>query len=445
MSVRRDQVDAQKYVNRRLTNALLTSDANTQESPLRSVSRATIVSAVVGTLVVLGFLAYGFVSRGGNTDWQEEGAVVVARETGTRFVYLSGLLHPVANLTSARLIAGGKSDVVYVSQNSIAEAARGVPLGILGAPDTVPAVEELVHEDWTACSALVELPSGAVVPSVRVAPGVPEPREVLPQERALLVEIDGSVELVWDGARWPMNNVPAVLTAFNAPAVRPLPVGAAWGNVVPAARGVLELPDIPGRGTPAGAVGGQETLIGQVFVVDQGDADQYYLAVADGLMPVTDPVAALVMADPRTSQLYGGTVEAGRIDAAQVNTIGLSSTSPIGIAVPDVMPQLANADLGASTGLCVTYPLDQAAPVEVSIVEPLLLDVPDGVGLGAVDYVVADSVALAPDHGALVRAKQPDGSLTGTIYLITDQGASSSRSLTTKHSPRSGTTPSHPT
>ena len=107
VSVRRDQVDAQKYVNRRLTNALLTSDANAQESPLRSVSRATIVSAVVGALVVLGFLAYGFVSRGGNTDWQEEGAVVVARESGTRFVYLSGLLHPVANLTSARLIAGG--------------------------------------------------------------------------------------------------------------------------------------------------------------------------------------------------------------------------------------------------------------------------------------------------------------------------------------------------
>jgi hypothetical protein len=144
--------------------------------------------------------------------------------------------------------------------------------------------------------------------------------------------------------------------------------------------------------------------------------------VADGLMPVTGPVAALIMADPRTSQLYGGAVVAARIDAAQVNTIGLSSTPSIGAAVPDVMPQVANEDLGASNGLCVTYRRDQAAPVEVSIVEPLVLDVPDGVGLGAIDYVVADSVALEPGHGALVRAKQPDGSLTGTVYLITDQG-----------------------
>ncbi len=257
MSVRRDQVDAQKYVNRRLTNALLTSDANAQESPLRSVGRATIVSAVLAALVVLGFLAYGFVSRGGNTDWQEEGAVVVARETGTRFVYLSGLLHPVANLTSARLIAGGSTEVVYVSENSIAEAARGAPLGILGAPDTVPDVDQLVHDSWTACSALVELPSGAVAPSVRVAPGVPEPRSVLLEEQALLVEIEDSVELIWDGARWPINDVQAVLTAFNAPAVRPLPVGPAWGNAVSAARGVLELPDIPGRGSPAGLIGGR--------------------------------------------------------------------------------------------------------------------------------------------------------------------------------------------
>ena len=139
---------------------------------------------MIGALVVLGFLAYGFVSRGGNTDWREEGAVVVARESGTRFVYLSGLLHPVANLTSARLIAGGGTDVVYVSENSIAEAPRGEPLGILGAPDTVPEAELLVHEDWTACSALVELESGAVAPSVQVAPGVPEPRVVVPQDQA---------------------------------------------------------------------------------------------------------------------------------------------------------------------------------------------------------------------------------------------------------------------
>ena len=422
MSVRRDQVDAQKYVNRRLTNALLTSDANTPESPLRSVGRATIVSAVIGALVVLGFLAYGFVSRGGNTDWQEEGAVVVARESGTRFVYLAGLLHPVANLTSARLIAGGDAEVVYVSENSIAAAARGEPLGILGAPDTVPELEQLVHDDWSACSALVELESGAIAPSVQVAPGVPEPRVELRPEQAVLVEVDGNIELIWDRARWPIEDLEAVLTAFNAPAVRPYRVGAAWGNVVTAARGVLELPDIVERGAPAGVVGRNEALVGQVFVVDQGEAGQYYVAYPDGLVPISDPVAALVLADPRTSALYGGGVVASPIDAATVNTVGLSSVPPIGAAVPDVMPDLINDNLGGSTGLCITYPLDPAGSASVSVVEPLQLGAPDGVGLDAVDYVVADSVALEPGHGALVRAAQPDGSATGTMYLVTDQG-----------------------
>lgn len=46
----------------------------------------------------------------------------------------------------------------------------------------------------------------------------------------------------------------------------------------------------------------------------------------------------------------------------------------------------------------------------------------DGVGLGAADYVVADRVALEPGRGALVRATQPDGSTSGTIYLVTDLG-----------------------
>lgn len=423
MSVRRDQVDAQKYVNRRLTSALLTSDANAQESPLRSVGRATIVSAVIGTLVVLGFIAYGFVSRGGNTDWREEGAVVVARETGTRFVYLAGRLHPVANLTSARLIAGGGSEVVYVSENSIAEATRGEALGILGAPDTVPAVEDLVHADWTTCTALVELESGAVVPSVQVAPGIPDPRAVLPEGQAVLIEVDGNVELLWDRARWGIEDLPAVLTAFNAPAVEPLEVGAAWGNVLTSARGRLDLPEIPQRGAPVGVIGSAEALVGQVFVVEQADADQFYLAYVDGLMPVVEPVAALVMADPRTSPLYpDAVVVATPIDAATVNTVGLSQAQPIGATVPDRLPVLLNDGLSPTAGLCVTYALDPAAPATVSVVEPLLLDLPDGVGLGSVDYVVADTVAIEPGKAALVRAALPDGSTGGTVYLVTDQG-----------------------
>jgi hypothetical protein len=105
-----------------------------------------------------------------------------------------------------------------------------------------------------------------------------------------------------------------------------------------------------------------------------------------------------------------------------VNSVGLSEATPIGADVPDVMPELINEQLSGAAGLCITYPLDPADPVSVSIVEPLLLDAPDGVGVDPVDYVVADSIALGPGRGALVQAALPGGGAGGTIYLITDQG-----------------------
>lgn len=430
MSVQRDQVDAQKYVHRRVVNALLTSDADTQQTPLRSVARATVVSMILGALIVGGFLAYGFISKGGNTGWQEEGSVVIAEETGTRYVYLDGLLHPVANLTSARLISGsGATDPVYVSANSIATAPRGAPLGILGAPDAMPAPEDLVHEPWSACSALTATSSGELAPVVQVGPGTPGGAQALLPDEAVLVGVEGSEQLVWAGARWRLGDSEMVLTAFNEPAATPVDVGTAWVNAVPAAGTRLEAPDIPGHGEPGAMVAGVPTLVGQVFVTELADGEQYYLAVADGLLPVPSPLAALILADPRNTALYAdGRVEAIATDAAAVTAVGLSQASPPAEGLPEELPVILNADLSEHAGLCVTYAgSEEAADLVVSVVDPLELVSTAGAGSepptgAAVDYALSDRVGMTPGTGALVRAQTPDGGGTGTVYVVTDQG-----------------------
>lgn len=429
MSVRKDQVDAQKYVHRRVVNALLTSDADTQQNPLRTLARATIVSCLLGALIVGGFLAYGFISKGGSTDWRSEGSVVIVEETGTRYVYLDGLLHPVANLTSALLISGegtsedGELVTFSVSENSLATASRGAPLGILGAPDSVVAADDLLHDGWTVCTARVPTSSGGLEPTVVVMPGTPSLARPLAADSAVLVDVDGVSQLIWAGSRWDLSDVGAVLTAFNEPASAALAVGTAWADVVPAMGGQLTLPAIADRGAAAVEVGGEAALVGQVFVTEAGDRSQYYLAYADGLLAVPSSVAVLALADPLNAPLYPDRPVAARVtDTAAVNAAGPSSADPLGAQWPDSVPSIVNNTMSRSTGLCVTFGADEGRTTSVlSTVDPIDLGALGG-GDAETEFAGSDRVQLSPSTGALVRAESPDGAELGTVYVITDQG-----------------------
>src|SRR5258708_6882844 len=92
----------------------------------RQRPKANAASAVaVGTALWLAAVAlYGVLMPGGATHWQESGAVIVEKETGARYVYLAGRLHPVLNYASALLILGAPAaHTVSVSRPSL----RGVP------------------------------------------------------------------------------------------------------------------------------------------------------------------------------------------------------------------------------------------------------------------------------------------------------------------------------
>lgn len=76
--------------------------------------------------------------------------VVMGRQTGALYVRMGETLHPVFNLASARLIAGGGADPLPVREADIARAARGPLLGIPGAPQLVgPALTGPVS--WSVC------------------------------------------------------------------------------------------------------------------------------------------------------------------------------------------------------------------------------------------------------------------------------------------------------
>ncbi len=93
----------------------------------------------MAALVCLVVALFGFVVPGGNTKWEKSGTLVLVEDTGARYLSVEGVLHPVHNLTSARLLAGGSLTVSSVKSKSLREAPRGPAVGVVGAPDSLPA------------------------------------------------------------------------------------------------------------------------------------------------------------------------------------------------------------------------------------------------------------------------------------------------------------------
>src|SRR5207302_78821 len=169
---RRDQLPAYRFVTRRIASALTAGDPDSPESPFRRMAGAMFGSVMVAVLVVAGAGILGALKPGGSTSWHTAGTLVVEQETNTRYVYLDGVLHPVLNFASARLIL--KNDplpVASVARSSLAGVPRGLPVGIPGAPDALPDKGSLAATPWSVCSEPVLTASGALGSSVRVRVG----------------------------------------------------------------------------------------------------------------------------------------------------------------------------------------------------------------------------------------------------------------------------------
>ena len=106
---------------------------------------AALAGLMVAALALAAVGVYGLLRPADDGSWRDGAAVVVERESGARFVYVDGVLHPVLNYSSALLILGSDAPrTALVRRASLAGVPRGVPLGIPGAPDLLPAARDLV-------------------------------------------------------------------------------------------------------------------------------------------------------------------------------------------------------------------------------------------------------------------------------------------------------------
>ncbi|WP_274028779.1 type VII secretion protein EccB [Streptomyces sp. MMBL 11-1] len=445
MQSKRDQVQAHGFMMGRLSSGLLTADPDAPESPLGRTTRGVVFGLLVTVLIGAGATVYGLLRPGGNDTWRKGEHLVVNRETGARYLWTGtdGVLHPVRNYASARLIGGSDLKTVDVSTASLRDVPVGAPAGIPGAPDTLPGPGGLDAGAWHMCvtgpDGALPSTSGAVAAAgvdrpgtTTVVVGAPLKSRGVGADRGVLVEgPDRTQYLVWRGSRLPLDPDSDARNALGYGSERAMPVSAAFLDAL-APGPALKPPEVPGRGGQGPVLGGEPSRIGQLFEISvPGGGSTYHLLRKDGLVPLSRLEAALVLGDPATQKdaYQGRSPEARAVGADALRTHRAKGKAPAGSAtaeLPRTPPVPRSAPRG--TALCAQVDGGNGGARIGSVLVPLTGLAPVAVSQGTAQPLVAacartDATVVRPGHGALVRALHASGAAhSGTTYLVADNG-----------------------
>jgi type VII secretion protein EccB len=285
MQTQRDHVHAHQFQMGRMSCALVLGDPTHAQIPGRRTLTGLLVGVLLSVLIIAGFLVYGFIVGGGNKAWTQKGVIVVEKETGNRYVFLNGTLHPVINLTSARLVQGPQAKVVLVSRNSLKAVTRGGAIGLPGSPQAPPEARDVMVGPWLAC--LPASVSGTANDKVSLNLDPAAPAEPLADGRfVLVVAPDHTRFLVTRSTKHKIidDTAPVVLGAAN---VQPVPAASAWLSQLPDGS-QIGAAQIDGLGSPGPTVDGRAFPVGQLFRQNgSGSGEQLFVLRRDGLAPLS--------------------------------------------------------------------------------------------------------------------------------------------------------------
>ncbi|GAA4698623.1 type VII secretion protein EccB [Phytohabitans rumicis] len=425
MASKRDQLHAYQFLAQRVVSAQVTRESDPEQPPFRRPALAAVGSLAIAVIALAVVGVYGFIVPGGNRGWQGADAVVVEKETGTRYVYLDGRLHPVANYSSALLALGRYGDSRRVSRKSLVGVPRGPRIGIPDAPDALPGPDRVLDEGWTFCSQPGTDRTGATVPRSALMVGH-RPAAGQPMgERGLLVRVPetGRLHLVLRGYRHEIADRDAEPVAVALGAGAAIPMSPTVIEALPAGRPIAPIA-VPDAGKPSRAVPGRTDIkAGQVLVVGVSDAARHYLAEVSRLRPISPLQYDIQLAAPGTAAAYGTERPSG-IPLTLPEAASATRTPDLPAAAgdpPRVRPRLAGGD--AATTVCLVFEPGQGVP-------GLLLDpampatdpmagTPGRTDAGA---RLADRMLVPPGWVAVVESMPSADAPAGTLMVVTDMG-----------------------
>ncbi|MFI5835468.1 type VII secretion protein EccB [Micromonospora sp. NPDC051300] len=416
MRTRRDQVQAYRFVTRRIVSALLSGDPETNDLPMRRLGMAVFGSVLAAAVVLGGVGAYGQLTS--NSAPLEANTVVIERETGATYYFGDDqVLHPTLNYASARLVVNDAgAEVRTMSQASIKDRPRGRMVGIVGAPDDLPDRRSLVGLPWSVCD--VPDPNDPQRSTTRLLVDRPLAGGTPLTDQAVLVRTNDAHFLLTGGARLRIAGDEQALAALRMTGATNLGVGQQLLNAVPVGP-VLRKPTIDSDGRPSGlTVGDRPARIGQVYQA----AGQHYVLTRQGLATIREVTALL---------LLGGGGEAIDITPDEAGRLYTDQRlEPEGL--PARMPTLHEVRAGR-TVLCATYrsgPAGEPPTTTLEVFDSPPADLTASTAVparqGDRDAVrTAESVLLPGGKGVLVQATAGESgkpAAGATVYLITAQG-----------------------
>lgn len=421
--VTRHQVSGWRFVMRRIASGVALHDTRMLVEPLRTQTRAVLMGALILVTALVGCFVFSLIRP--NTS-AANNAVLADRSTAALYVRVGDRLHPVLNLTSARLIVGRPVNPTTVKSSELDKFARGNLIGIPGAPERM-VQNTATDADWTVCDAATGPAAG-----VTVIAGRPDSSgaraAALDRRDGVLVEDTTGTWLLWDGKRSRIDLADRPVTnalGFGGDVPAPRPIAAGLFNAIPQAP-ALAVPAIPGAGDPPDYGLPLPAPIGSVVAahaVTESSAGTvlYYAVLPDGLQPISPVLAAML----RNADSYGFD-QPPRLGADQITRLPVSRMLDTG-RYPGQRISLVDAARAPITCAFWSKPAG-AATSSLALLSGSALPVPDGIRpeelVGAGAGGVATRVALAPGTGYFVQTvgQEPTAPAAGSLFWVADTG-----------------------
>jgi len=408
MRTRREQVQAQRFVVRRIVSAMLSANPESLELPMRRMGLSILGGAMAAVLIAVGFFVVGFLFPGGATAWKHDGTIVIEQETGATYVYHAGALVPMLNFASARLYVDSDDPAVMtIHQKSLENTPRAHPAGIPDAPESVPDEKFLLTMPWQVCSAVS--PEGENKLATRVILGAaPDPARDLTGQ-AVVLTTGGEYFLLWNDRLYRVPDQDRALPTIGMSTADAFEVTPLLLNAIEAGP-PLQIA-VAGAGGAARELGGEPRRNGDVFKVET----RFYVLDGAGLHLVGELAAKLL-----------GWVEGGPQLTVAEMTANQSMTAIEPERFPHTVPQLASVDRDQSFAVCGAHSGQSTAngtafgaQVHSPVTGTLTAAVPPAVAsTGATK--TAEYVWQPGGTGVLARAIGAEGNTGGTVYLVTN-------------------------
>jgi len=439
--VTRHQVSGWRFVVRRIASGIALHDTRMLVDPLRTQSRAVLMGVVLLVTGVAGCFVFSLIRPAGSAG---SNPVLADRSTAALYVRIGDQLHPVLNLTSARLIVGRPANPTIVKSTELERFSPGNLIGIPGAPERM---EQNTSHDarWTVCDAVSGTSRDAHSAGVTVISGPPSDggarAAALGPTRALLVDASGDrvgagadgdrvTWLLWAGKRSRINLADHPVTdALGLGAETPTarPVASELLNAIPEAP-PLAAPIIPNAGTPADySVPAPVGAVVESYSLDRGSPDtvRYYAVLPDGLQPVS-PVLASIL---RNTNSFG-LDQPPRLGADAVARLPMSGMLDTG-RYPD--QQLTVVDAAQDPVTCAYWSKPVGATTSsVGLLSGSALPISDSTHtlelVGGAAPGTAARVALPPGTGYFTQTVggsatgSATGPATGSLFWVSDTG-----------------------